>query len=71
MSQGPGLLGQLRASNFVRITESDDETGARVSGGVARGARVLSRHARSATDPAPLTSNEFKARVRALLGESE
>ena len=55
----------------VVSVESDDETGERVSGGVARGARVQSRHARSATDPAPLTSNEFKARVRALLGESE
>ena len=53
----------------VVSVESDNETGARVSAGVARGARVQSRHARSATDPAPLTSNEFKARVRALLGE--
>lgn len=26
VSQGPSLLSQLRASNFVRITESDDET---------------------------------------------
>jgi hypothetical protein len=55
----------------VVSVDTDDESGAQVSGGVARGARVQSRHARSAGDPAPLTSNEFKARVRALLAEGE
>jgi hypothetical protein len=55
----------------VTSVESDDRSGARVSGGVARGARVQSRHARSASDPDPLTSDEFKARIRALLEEGE
>jgi len=53
----------------VVSVEPDDETGAQLSGGVARGARVSSRQARSANTPAPLTSDEFKARVRALLEE--
>ena len=55
----------------VVAVDSDDASGSRVSRGVARGAQVQHRHARSAGGPAPLTSDEFKARIRALLEEGE
>jgi hypothetical protein len=52
--------------------EADDGSGAMLSRGIARGARVRAPQARSAaTDPAPLSSAEFKDRIRALLGEGE